>query len=133
MVNLVKALMSLRGFNQKELAKKTGVTVSVVSRFLRHETEIQTESLHKMLAALGVDVEKLVQRELTKALGAMDGQSLGEDIGFLIERADPITRKTILETLISSFKSDKSPEFKSRISRVKQFRDTIKTVGRMPC
>lgn len=133
MVKQVKALMALRGVSRSELSRMTGVSAAAVSRFLKEETELRSEALVKILDVLGADIDRLVSREITKALGQADELSLGEDFGFLLDKTDPITRRTITDTLISSFKSTKSPELKSRITRLKRYRESIKTVRRTPC
>lgn len=133
MVALVKTLMSLRGVNQTELAKQTGVSVTAISRFLSGSSELRSEAMLKILSSLGTDVDSMVKREINKALGHEDEFSIGEDIRFLLEQAPPIARKTIADTLIASFKNDKSADTKHRISRLKKYRDSIKTVRRHSC
>lgn len=133
MVALVKTLMSLRGVNQTELAKQTGVSVTAISRFLSGSSELRSEAMLKILSSLGTDVDSLVKREINKALGHEEDFSIGEDIRFLMEQAPPIARKTIADTLIASLKNDKSSDTKHRISRLKKYRDSIKTVRRHSC
>lgn len=133
MVALVKTLMSLRGVNQTELAKQTGVSVTAISRFLSGTSELRSEAMLKILSSLGTDVNSIVKREISKAIGNEDDFSIGEDIRFLLEQAPPIARKTIADTLISSFKNDKSADTKNRIVRLKKYRDSIRTVRRHFC
>ena len=133
MVALVKTLMSLRGVNQTELAKQTGVSVTAISRFLGGNSELRSEAMLKILSSLGTDVNLIIKREINKAIGNEDDFSIGEDIRFLLEQAPPIARKTIADTLISSFKNDKSADTKNRIARLKKYRDSIRTVRRHFC
>lgn len=133
MVKQVKTLMALRGVNQSELSRRAGISVAAVSRFLKEETELRSDSLVKILDILGADIDSLVSREITKALGNEDELSVGEDFKFLLDKSDPITRRTIADTLIGSFKTPKSPELKSRITRIKRYRESIKTVRRTSC
>lgn len=133
MVTLVKTLMTLRGVNQSELSKHSGVSVTAISRFLSNSTELRSEALLKILSALGADVSVVVKREINIALGEADEFSIGEDIRFLLDQTPPITRKTIADTLISSFKNDKNPDTKNRVKRLKKYRDSIKTVRRQSC
>lgn len=130
MVALVKTLMSLRGLNQTELARQTGVSITAISRFLSGNSELRSEAMLKILSSLGADVDSIVKKEINKALGHEDDFSIGEDIRFLLEQAPPITRKTITDSLISSFKHDKSADTKHRLIRLKKYRDAIKTVRR---
>jgi transcriptional regulator with XRE-family HTH domain len=132
-VKLINTLMSLRKIKPADLAKTTNVSKASLSKFLNQKSDLRAEALIKILSALGTDFDTIMMSEINNALGQGKEQSIGEDIRFLLENADPITRKTITDTLITSFKSAKNPEIKSRVQRVKRFRETIKTVRRIPC
>lgn len=54
--------MSLRGVNQTELAKQTGVSVTAISRFLSGSSELRSEAMLKILSSLGTDVDSMVKR-----------------------------------------------------------------------
>lgn len=131
MINLVKTLMTLKGVNQSELSKSTGVSVTAISRYLNDNSEIRSEALIKILSALGTDVDAMLKSDINRAIGQDDDKSIGDDIRFLMEKASPIVRKTIAETLISSFKNDKSSDTKSRLQRIKRYKESIKTVRRL--
>lgn len=133
LVTLVKTLMSLRGINQTELSKSTGVSVTAISRFLNGNSDLRSDAMLKILSALGTDVGTVMKREINKALGQEDDLSIGEDIRFLLEQSQPITRKTVTDTLIASFKNDKNSDTKQRIARLKKYRESIKTVRRLSC
>lgn len=133
MVTLVKTLMSLRNVNQTELSKSTGVSVTAISRFLNGNSDLRSDAMLKILSALGTDVGTVMKKEISKALGDEDDLSIGEDIRFLLEQTAPITRKTITDTLIANFRNHKNPDTKNRIKRLRNYRDSIKTVRRQPC
>lgn len=133
MVALVKMLMTARGLNQVEVARNTGVSATAISRYLNETSDLRSDALVKVLNYLGADVDSLMKREINKVLGAEQDPSLGEDIRYLLDQASPITRKTITDTLISSFKNDKNPDTKIRIMKLKKYRDSIRTVRRSAC
>lgn len=133
MVALVRMLMSARGLNQVEIARHTGVSATAISRYLNESSDLRSDALIKILNYLGTDIDGIVKKEINRALGAEDDLSLGEDIRYLLEQAAPITRKTIADTLISSFKTDKNPDTKNRVSKLKKYRDSIRTVRRSTC
>ena len=130
-VHLIKTLMSLRGVNQSDLAQSSGVSVTAISRYLKGISEIRSEALIKVLSTLEINLDSVVRTDINRALGHSDEHSIGEDIKILLDKASPITRKTIAETIITSFKNDKSTDTKSRILRIKKYKDSIKTVGRL--
>ena len=133
MVALVKTLMTLRGMNQVEVARHTGVSATAISRYLNETSELRSDALIKILSFLGADIDGLVKKEIGKILGNADELPIGEDIQFLLSQSSPITRKTVTDSLISSFKNLKSPDTKSRIQRLKKYSDSIKTVRRVSC
>ena len=133
MVTLVRTLMTLKGMSQSEISKHTGVSVTALSRYLNEVSELRGDALLKVLNYLGADIQSSVKRVINKALGNEDEVTIGEDIRLLLEHASPITRKTITETLISSFKNERNPDMKNRIQRLKKYKESIRTVRRMPC
>lgn len=132
-MTLIKTLMSLRGTSQSEISKHTGVSVTALSRYLNEVSELRGDALLKVLNYLGADIDTSVKRVINKALGNEDDLSIGDDIRILLDQASPITRKTVTDTLISSFKNERNPDMKNRILRLKKYKDSIKTVRRMPC
>lgn len=133
MVALVKMLMTARGLNQVDVARNTGVSATAISRYLNESSDLRSDALIKVLNYLGADIDSLMKREINKALGNQDELSLGEDIRFLLEQSSPITRKTVTDSLIASFKNLKSPDTKNRVQRLKKYSDSIKTVRRQSC
>lgn len=133
LVRPVKTLMTLRGINQTELSKLAGVSITALSRFFNENTELRAESIFKVLGVLGVDIERATKHEINKALGNQDEITVGEDLAFLLDKSDPITRRTIADSLLSNFKKSRSPELKTRLGRIQRYRDSIKTVRRVQC
>lgn len=133
MVKVVRTLMTLRGVTQAELSRGAGISMTALSRYLNEATELRGESLVSVLKALGADVDTLVKREINKALGNEDEGSIGEDVKVLLQNLDPISRRTILDTLISSSQKNQKPEMKNAVSRIKRYRNSIQTVRRMSC
>lgn len=130
---LVKTLMSLRGVSQADLAKKTKVSKASLSKFLNQTSDLRGEALLKVFIALGVDVASIMTAEINKELGQGKETTVAEDLKFLVEKAEPIARKTMVDSMIAPHRNDKSPEVKTRILRLKKYRDTIKTVRRPTC
>ncbi len=131
MVTLIKTLMSLRGVNQTRLARTSGVSITAISRFLNNTSDLRSNALLKVLSALGTDINSVMKKEIHKALGHDDDHSIGEDIRCLLEKASPITRKTITSVLILNFKKNKNTDARHRIARLKKYRDSIKTVNKL--
>jgi transcriptional regulator with XRE-family HTH domain len=133
MVKIVRTLMTLRGVTQSQLANHTGISMTAISRYLNDTSELRSDSLIKILQFLGADIDFLVKREINKALGNHDESSIEEDLRILLLNLDSISKRTMLDTLISSNKKNSTPEIKTAISRVKKYRDSIQTVRRMSC
>lgn len=133
MVALVRMLMSARGLNQVEIARHTGVSATAISRYLNETSELRADALIKILNFLGADINAIVKKEIGRALGNSEELPIGEDIQFLLSQSSPIVRKTVTDSLISSFKNLKSPDTKNRIQRLKKYSESIKTVRRGTC
>lgn len=133
MVALVKMLMTARGLNQVDVARNTGVSATAISRYLNDSSDLRADALIKVLNYLGADIDSLMKKEISRVLGTADNITIGEDISYLLEQSSPITRKTIADTLITSFKNNKSSDTKVRVTNLKKYRDSIKTVRRTVC
>ncbi len=67
----IRMAMARRGFSQKDLSLKTGITEDIISRFLNGERGLSLEGLQKIFAALDLNVyaDKVRDdKELIKAL-----------------------------------------------------------------
>jgi transcriptional regulator with XRE-family HTH domain len=62
-VDRLKTLRQLRAMSQEELAEESGVGRATISRIERGETGAHGRTLRRLAAALGVDVDELVQLE----------------------------------------------------------------------
>lgn len=133
MVALIKTLMALRGMNQSDLVVSSGVSKTSLSRYLNNDGELRAEGLLLILTALGTDVSTLIKKEISRYIGEQDEHLIGEDLYFLLEKTNPITRRTIIDTLISRVKNDKNTETSIRVKRINKYREKIKTVRRQPC
>lgn len=131
MVELVKSLMNVRKVSQIEIARHTGVSKTAISRFLNDSADIRSDALVKVLKYLGADVQQIIQNKITLGLGVQGNTAVSDDIYYLIQKAQPIQRKMMTETLISIFSNEKNPEIKSRVSNLKKFKNSIKTVRRL--
>lgn len=130
---LIQTLMSLRKMRATDLAKKAKISKASLSKFLNGESDLRATSLVRISAILGANVDAIIKSEINKSIGQGNSESIGEDIRFLMEQAPPITRRTIADTVIDVFKSEKNLETKSRVTRIKKYRDSIRTVRRQSC
>ena len=131
MNTLVKALMVLRGVNQSELSKKSGVSMTAISRFLNEESQLRSDAFLKILASLGADLDTVLKVEIKRALSNSDDYSPADDIKILLDKATPKARNTILDAIISSFNNDESVDTRSRLQRIKKYHDSINAINRL--
>lgn len=64
----VKSLMEKKGFNQKTLSEKSGITEPSVSRYLKGERTPRIDIVVNFAKALGVDVEYLLNGTSVKGI-----------------------------------------------------------------
>jgi transcriptional regulator with XRE-family HTH domain len=123
--------MNLRGINQHNLAIRSGVSKTALSRFLSGSSDIRSDSLIKLMSALGTDLESHLKKEISKSISGFEDQCVGEDIKSVLHGMDAISKKTLVDSVVSHGKSSKAAEVKSAIQRLKKYRDGIKTVRRL--
>ena len=61
---LVAGEIKVSGLSQREVARRAGITHTQVSRYLAGRTEIQTDTLDRLLAVFGKEL-KAVKRSLS--------------------------------------------------------------------
>jgi len=132
-ITLITTLMSLRKMKAIDLAKKAKVSKASLSKFLNGESDLRAAPLMRISEVLGIDLNSVYKSEINKSLGQASAESIGEDIHFLLSRARPIDRKTIADSLVTKFKNDKDLNTKTRVARLKNYRDSIKTVRGKSC
>jgi len=130
---LIQTLMSLRKMKATDLAKKAKISKASLSKFLNGESDLRSTALVRISTILGADMNSTIKTQINKSIGQGQVESIGEDIQFLLNRVRPIDRKTFTDTLVAKFKNDKDLNTKNRIARLKQYRDSIKTVRGEPC
>lgn len=59
----IKALMKIKGINQKELANRTKITECMISRYLKHQKKIPIDKLERIATALETTTAILVGYE----------------------------------------------------------------------
>jgi transcriptional regulator with XRE-family HTH domain len=133
LVALVRTLMNLKGISQSDLAKASGVSVAAISRFMNEASDLRSDALVKILDSLGTSIPAIMKREVGKALGSVEDETIEDDFMVLLERVPPIARKAISDTLISSLRNEKDPDTQTRVKRIQRYRDSIRTVRRTTC
>lgn len=101
--SLIGALMRLQGLSQAELAEKSGLHRSNLCRFLAGETDIRMSSLMSLLSSLGLDFKEYLNSELNRRSVSpvqLKSESIGSAIETLLENSDPLTKKTLISTLM---------------------------------
>lgn len=129
-ITLIKTLMNLRGLSQADLAKKANVSKASLSKYLSRESDLRAEALLRISSVLGVSFNLNIKFEINKFLGQAEAHSIGDDIQFLLSQATPIDRRTIADSLVAKFKNGKDLETRTRVLRIKKYRDSIKTMRR---
>ena len=131
MLTLVKTLMALKGSNQTDLAAQAGISKATLSRYLNGVTDLKSESLIRLLYALGSSPDDMLKKEINKVLGGVDETSIGDDVRAVLQGIDSLSKKTLIETVIAQGRNSKVPEVKAAVQRLKKYRDGIKTVRRL--
>lgn len=128
---LVDTVIRLRRASQADLAEKTGIHPSNLSKFLSGDTDIRISSLEKILETLEISLEEVLETEVEKLIGRKkESKSVGQAIELLLQEADPISAKTFIESLSSRVKTTQKKEIVTALNVVNDFKSKIKTVRR---
>ncbi|GIL17056.1 MAG: hypothetical protein BroJett040_08070 [Oligoflexia bacterium] len=128
---LVDTVIRLKRASQSEMAEKTGIHPSNLSKFLNGETDIRISSLEKILETLDISLEQVLESEIEKLIGKRkEAKSVGHAIELLLREADPISAKTFIDSLSSRVKPKTNKSLVSALDVVNDFKSKIKTVRR---
>lgn len=113
------------------MSDKSGVHPSNLSKFLNGDSDIRSSSLVSILESLNISLEDILEREMDLLLGKkVSGTSLGAALETLVKEADPITAKTLLDSLSTRMKNRENKMINSALSVVNHFKSKLKTVRR---
>lgn len=99
----IETLMKLRKITQADLAKKSGMHRANLCRYLAGDTDIRVTSLVSLLAALDVNCEEFLEREIHSSSlveNHLAPESIGHALEVLLRSIDPIAAKTLLKSLL---------------------------------
>lgn len=105
MQDKLKVLMRAKNMNLSQIAQDSGVNISRLSQYLSKKSDLRSESLIKVLKALGIDIERTVSKsifaEVEKRQPIQSDDTAADDLYAVFAALPRIEKKTILETLIS--------------------------------
>ena len=126
--SLIDTVMRLRRSTQAQVAEKANLHRSNLSRFLAGEIDMRMSSLESILKALNIDLEELLEKEINQIVGKSSSKdTLGEALEILLRRADPITARTMLESLAARSRK-KDRQINDALSVVNNYKSKLRTV-----
>lgn len=129
--SLVDTVIRLKNSSQSEVASKTGMNPSNLSKFLNGDTDIRISSLEKILETLNINLSEVLELEIEKLSGRKsESKSIGQAIEVLLKASDPITAKTFIDSLSSRVKSKQKKEVISALDTINNFKSKIKTTAK---
>ena len=126
---LVDTIIRLKRHTQAEVSESSGVHPSNLSKFLNGDTDIRASSLTGILDSVGVNLESILENEIDSLIGKKRSSTVGQALEVLLGQADPMTAKTILDTL-SKRTSDENPSVREALSVVDGYKSKLKAVRR---
>lgn len=126
---LVDTIIRLKRHTQAEVSEKAGVHPSNLSKFLNGETDIRASSLTGILDSVGVNLESILENEIDVLIGKKRSTTIGQALEVLLNQADPMTARTILETL-SKRSASQSPAAHEALSVVNSYKSNLKSARR---
>lgn len=99
LINNIKSQRKIRGWNQSDLAKETGVDQSYISRLEKGGRNVTLDFIDKVSTAFGIQTYELLQHD------RIDELSLREKVAE-VEKLDPL-KKMMVEQMIDAFLKEK--------------------------
>lgn len=127
---LIDTIMRLRRSTQAQIAEKSGLHRSNLSRFLSGDIDIRLSSLEAILQALDINLEDLLQKHLHRELGPVAGSdSLGEALEVVLKKSDPITARTLIDSLLARTKG-RDRQTEEALGVIRSFKSKLRIVRR---
>ena len=132
--SLLKGLIFARGMQIKEAAELAGLSRPRISKFLNGAHELRGDNLVALLNAVGIDLEAIIQQEISQTvLGEIETKSLGTDLELILDSLPPLEQKTLLNTLIRKANMNYVEGIDDAIHRVEDYKDRITFKRRGAC
>ncbi len=100
---------------------------SNLSKFLNGETDIRSSSLKQILNTVGVNLESILENKIDSLIGKKRTDNVGQALEVLLANSDPMTARTILETLSNRSKKETNPAVAEALSVVAGYKSKLKS------
>jgi transcriptional regulator with XRE-family HTH domain len=127
---LIDTIIRLKRLSQVDVAERSGIHASNLSKFLNGETDIRASSLTEIMNALDVSLETMLESEIESLLGKKKSDSVGEAFETLMSETDPFAAKAMLETLAKHVQRPTHPDVKSALNVMSAYKSTLRSVRR---
>lgn len=124
---LVDTIIRLQRRSQTDVSERSGVHPSNLSKFLNGDTDIRSSSLKEILRAVGVNLESILEKEIDVLIGKKRTDNVGQALEVLLGHSDPMTARTILETLSKRSKNETNPAVTEALSVVNGYKSKLKS------
>lgn len=103
---LLRALMEELKISQSQLARDLKISRVPLNRFLRGQSDLRLRDYHKILSALGVPMETILDKRLAQVVSEKSTGSLvgiGEELECILLRLPRVDQKAYLGQVIAFF------------------------------
>lgn len=125
---LLDTIIRLQRRSQTEVCAEAGVHPSNLSKYLSGETDIRSSSLRQILKSLGISLETILEDQIDILIGKKRSESVGQALEVLLSKADPMTARTLLDTLSKRSVPKNDPAAAQALSVVNGYRAKFKSV-----
>lgn len=128
---LINTLIQAKNLSQKEVAQKAEVHTSNLSKFLSGETDMRLSTFIKLMETLEVDIISILQSEVDRSLGRSSSNiTVGQAVENLLNEVEPITARTILNSISSRIKNDSNKKIENSLKVLNGFNFSSNKVKR---
>lgn len=118
----LKRLFQLTWGSQRKFAEVSGINRGTINEFFSKQSNLTVKNFIKVLSALGIDLELVIEREIKNVIGDKKPQQhdLNEDIALLLSGLKKSHRKELLIRAINLNKLQKNTSIYEVIERVER-------------
>lgn len=118
----ISTLLELNGDSYLSLSKKAKVCRTTLSRFLNHKSDMGIYKMCKVMKALNIDLEKILEEQIQmKVTKKFNKRVVNNDLCQLFWNLNKAGKRLILKEMTQDQKRKNTIETKTLIQRVKSY------------
>ena len=120
----LSVIAKAKGFTQKELAEKCGISRLAVQRFFKGHTELKCRDCLNLMGLLGFNVEEQINNSMESPENTAN-LTRETDISILIKQLNPQVQKVLIEQILWWAQQESLPQHQHVTSKIKIYLENL--------